>query len=73
MNDFRYIPENEIVGDILGWTPSEKASAKSSTFIRRYSFYSRLIDIFVYSYFMGSSNETHSLQDMVDEGFPYST
>ena len=22
MNDFWYMPENEIVGDILGWTPS---------------------------------------------------
>ena len=22
INDFRYIPDNEIVGDILGWTPS---------------------------------------------------
>ena len=22
INDFRYIPENDIVGSILGWTPS---------------------------------------------------
>ena len=25
MNDFRYIPENESAGDILGWTKSDEA------------------------------------------------